>query len=224
MTRTTNARVAGFTFLFYIAAGVLSMVLFGRASRGEGIAERLASIAQHVTDVRVVVVLSLLTCFSALVLGVTLYALTRDQDPDLAMMGLVCRVGEGLVGIGLPTTLVLLWLATATGADAPDAGAAQALGAFLLKVESKTSLISATLFAVGSSLFCWLFLRGRMIPVPLAWLGVGASVLLVVALPLQLAGFAGGLFFELMWIPMLAFEVPVALWLVIKGAAVPARR
>jgi len=34
MTRTTNARIAGFTFLVYIAAGITSMVLFTRASRG----------------------------------------------------------------------------------------------------------------------------------------------------------------------------------------------
>jgi hypothetical protein len=37
MTRTTNARIAGFTFLLYIGAGVTGMVLFGRATSGEGI-------------------------------------------------------------------------------------------------------------------------------------------------------------------------------------------
>ena len=31
MTRTTNARIAGFTFIFYIAAGITSLVLSGRA-------------------------------------------------------------------------------------------------------------------------------------------------------------------------------------------------
>ena len=35
MTRTTNARIAGFTFLAYIAAGITSMVLFRRAAPGE---------------------------------------------------------------------------------------------------------------------------------------------------------------------------------------------
>ena len=35
MTRTTNARVAGFTFLLYIAAGVTQMVLFGKATSAE---------------------------------------------------------------------------------------------------------------------------------------------------------------------------------------------
>jgi len=80
MTRTTNARIAGFTYLFYIAAGISSMVLFGRAASGEGIAVKLAGIAQHATDVRVVFVLSLLTCFAALVLAVTLRATSGQES------------------------------------------------------------------------------------------------------------------------------------------------
>ena len=168
MTRTTNARIAGFTFLFYIAAGIASLILSGRP---------------HATDV-----LSLLTSFSALVLGVTLYSITREQDPDLAMLALTCRVIEGIPGT--PATIY---------------------------------------FAVGSTLFCWLLLRGRMIPVALAWLGVIASAVLAVILLLQRAGLFGGSinWFSgatwLMWFPMLVFEVTLALWLIIKGVAATAR-
>jgi hypothetical protein len=224
MTRTTNARIAGFTFLFYIAVGITSMVLFNRATRGEGIAAKLAGAAEHATDVRVVVVLTLFASLSALVLGVTLYAITREQDPDLAMLAMACRVVEGVNGANsIPRTLGLLWVATATGANAPDTGAAHALGAYLLR---EGSGVSATFFAVGSTLFSYLLLRGRMVPVPLARLGVFASVLLVVGLPLELAGFGffGGLVGWLIWLPMLVFEVTLALWLLIKGAAMPPRR
>ncbi len=159
------ARVAGFTFLFYIAAGIASLILARQP---------------HVTDV-----LSIFTSLSALVLGVTLYAITREQDPTLAMLAMVCRVVEAIPGD------------------------------------------SAIFFAVGSLLFAWLFLRGRMIPVVLAWLGVLASVLLVVILPLQLAGLFGGAttwsssVTWLVWLPMLVFEVTLALWLIIKGVAQP---
>ena len=221
MTRTTNARVAGFTLLFYIAAGISSMVLFGRAVSGEGTAAKLASIAQHTSDVRILILLYLLQCFSAVVLAVTLYAITREQDADLAMLGLTCRLGEGvLAATGIPSTLGLLWLATATGPGAPDPAAAQALGTYLL---TNYVALTATFFAVGSLLFSYLFLRGRMIPLPLAWLGVAASALLVLGLPLQLAGFLRGQIPMLMWMPMLAFEVPLALWLLIKGVRAPAR-
>src|SRR5262249_40463874 len=98
MTRTTNARVAGVTFLAYIALGVPAMILSGRATGAHGIAAQLAGIAQHASDVRIAAVLDLCCTFAAVVLAVTLYAITRDQDPDIAMLGLTCRVGEGVVG------------------------------------------------------------------------------------------------------------------------------
>jgi hypothetical protein len=50
-----------------------------------------------------------------------------------------------------------------------------------------------------------------------------------VILPLQSAGLLGGLASWsdsaawLVWMPMLAFEVALALWLLIKGVAVPTR-
>ncbi len=62
-----------------------------------------------------------------------------------------------------------------------------------------------------------------MIPTSLAWLGVVASALLVVGLPLQIAGLLSEAIVSLMWLPMLAFEVPLGLWLLIKGAVAPAR-
>ncbi len=77
-------------------------------------------------------------------------------------------------------------------AGALDPPAANALGALLVKVDGWSPNIGAFAFAVGSTLFCWLLLRGLMIPVTLAWLGVVASVLLMVGLPPQLAGLLGG--------------------------------
>ena len=226
MTRTTNSRIAGLVFLLYIATGIAIMILSAQATGAEGIAARLAAIAAHALHVRLTIVLDLLTIMYALLLGVTLYGLTRDQDPELALLALSCRVGEGVL-VAIPTlaTLCLLWLSTASvGASLPDAAAANAIGEFLFKVRGWNTIISATFFAVGSTLFSYLFLRGRLIPVPLAWTGVVASVVLVVGLPLQLAGFLSGLITSLMWIPMAVFEVPLGLWLLIKGVASPASR
>jgi hypothetical protein len=160
----TYARIAGFTFLFYIIAGISSMALPNES---------------QVTDL-----LNLLLNFSAIVLGVTLFMITWEQGPALALLALTCRVMEA--------------------------------------VHDE----SAIFFALGSTLFCWLLLRGRMIPIVLAWLGVVSSALLVVVLPLQLAGLFGGSMSWsasitwIVWLPMLVFEVAFALWLIIKGVAV----
>jgi hypothetical protein len=163
-SRLIYARVAGFTFLFYIVAGLTSMALDDQSP---------------MTDL-----LSVLMSLSALVLGVMLYGLTREQEPIVALLALTCRVIEA------------------------------------------TQFESAIFFAVGSTLFSWLLLRGRMIPTPLAWFGVIASVLLVVVLSLQLAGLFGPANWAssatwLVWLPMLVFEVVLSLWLLIKGVAIP---
>lgn len=221
MTRITNARIAGVTFLAYIAAGITDMRLHTRATAGTDMAGRLASIAEHADDVRYTVLLGMVEVFCALVLGVTLYAITRDEDPDLATLGMICRVAEGVIGaLSLPGTLALLWLATTTGADAPDLAAVHTLAAYLMRGDMA---FTATFFAVGSTLFAWLLLRGRMIPAVLGWIGVVASVLLVICLPLQLVGFLRGPLTQWMWLPMFFFEVPLALWFLIKGVAAPAR-
>ena len=56
----------------------------------------------------------------------------------------------------------------------------------------------------------------------LAWLGVLASALLVVGLPLELAGVLSGSVVQFLWIPMAAFEIPLALWLIVRGVGAPA--
>jgi len=170
MTRRTNATIAGVTFLVYIVAGITSLALRNRLN--------------------VAPILTLITSFCALVLGVTLYAITREQDRDLALLALLCRAIEAIPGHG--------------GGE--------------------------IYFAVGSTLFCWLLLAGRMIPAALAWLGVVASALLVVVLLLRMAGLFGpgtnwsSSLTWIMWLPMLVFELTFAAWLIVKGVAAPARR
>ena len=221
-SRQFFARLAGATFIVYMAAGATVVLLMNRATSAEGTAATLARIAEHASDVRVAILLELLECFSALVLAVTLFGITRDVNHELAMLALVCRVGEGVLGaIGIPKTMGLLWLATAAAAaGAPDVATASMLGAFFL-VPVQGAIVGAPFFAVGSMIFSWLLLRGRMVPVLLAWLGVLASILLVVGLPLQLADFLKGPMTGYMWLPMIAFQVVLGLWLLIKGVATP---
>lgn len=170
MTRTTAARLAGFTFLFYIAVGISSM-----AGAFRGPAADLAIYAQNA---------------SAVILALTLFVVTRVEQPVVAALGALFRFAEGALGPALDL-----------------AGMAV----------SRPTLVAATLFAIGSLFFCWLLLRGRMLPRALAWTGLIASVILVVGLPLQLAGLLGAPITMLMWMPMLAFEVPGGLWLLARG-------
>src|SRR6059036_3380424 len=100
MSIRTNARLAGVAYLLYIAAGITSMGYKPAAS-----------------------ILGLITSLCALVLAVTLYAITRAVDPDLALLAMACRIVESVPG---------------------------------------NTLHAEFFFAVGSTIFCWLLLRGRL--------------------------------------------------------------
>ena len=167
MTIATNARIAGVTYIVYVAAGMSMMAVAGQES--------------------LTGVLAIFTSFSALVLGVTLYAITREQDPDLALLALACRFLEAVPGDGY------------------------------------------IYFAVGSTIFSWLLLKGRMIPAALAWLGVVSSAALFVLLIAQRLGYLGGAgswASPVTWaisLPVLIFELAFAVWLLTRGVATHAR-
>jgi hypothetical protein len=216
VTKTANARIAGAAYLLYIALGVPTLILMSRATRGEDITAKLATMALHGNEVRIAIILGLITCFLAITLAVTLHAMTREEDADLAQIAMACRIGEGILGGGfLFATLGLLWAATSN----EPADRSSALPAFFFKVGDWSPLIAGTFFAVGSTVFCWLLLRGRTISIPLAWLGVIGSAILVIGLPLQLAGYLHGMVVSLLWIPVAIFELVLGPWWIIKGAS-----
>jgi hypothetical protein len=220
MTRRRNAQLAGFAFLLYIATGITSMIALPGNGAETGTSERLARAARHASSVPLEILFAILMMACAVTLGVTLYALTRDVDRELAALGLVFRVMEGMIAASAPLfTLALLHLAT----NGSDAEATNEIAALLFRADQWKVTIAAMLFAFGSLFFTWLLLRGRIIAPPLAWLGVIASIILVICVPLQLMGSLRGPAVMAMWIPMAAFEIPLGVWWLMKGTAEPVR-
>jgi hypothetical protein len=212
MSSSITARVAGIAFLIYIAGGIASLVLTQAAGGSGDIATRLASMAENVALLRYAALLDLVCAFCALTLAVTLYALTSAHGATTAMLAMVCRIVEGvLVTTSLSDSLAILWLADE---PAESSGAVHVLASYVMRSEVT---LTSIFFAAGSLLFAWLLLRGRLIPAPLAWLGVFASLLLLVVLPPQLVGLASDPRLAAAWLPMLLFEVPLALWLIVRG-------
>lgn len=212
MSERSAARLAGALFLLVIAVVLASSAAAG--SGAGGIAERLDGIATNPSGLRLSIVLLAVAGVATLGLAAMLHAITRRQEPSLAAFALACRAVEaGLYAVQILGAMLLLSLSR------QRTGSARDLGAATVDIAAWSTNVGACFFAVGSAVFAYLLLRSRAIPRPLASLGLLASLLLAVSVPLQSA--AGAVTADgagiLLWLPMLAFEITAGGWLLIKG-------
>lgn len=213
MTERMDARIAGWTYLSYIVFAMTSNVLFRRATSGDDAGQRLSSLARMISTARVTVLLDLAQMVCALLLAVTLYRLVKAVNPTLALLAMVFRLGEGLlVSIPLLGKLELMQLATIPAAGATntlrDIGFAEEL------LHRPDNGFSEFCFVVGGFIFACLFLRGRLIPLWLAWTGVVTIGLQLLCVPLHIAGIVPGQIVNLVWLSILLYEVPLGIWLI----------
>ena len=213
MTLRNDARLAGVLYLSYFVFTMASVIIYGNAVTGADILQRLTSMSRTLTEVRVTVLFDLLQVICALGLAVTLYRLTNGVDKTLAMIAMLFRVGEGLLGTtSIAGKLQLMRLAAQVQDHAADA---TLLGNYVsIRPDAE---FSEFCFVIGGFLFAYLFLRGRLIPSLLAWIGVITIGLQVICLSLQIAGFVDESIVDKIWFLILCYEIPLGIWLIVKG-------
>jgi hypothetical protein len=216
MTQRNDARLAGYAYLLYIVFAMSSSLLFARAVAGEDTAHRLSSLARMVWTARLTVLLDLYQTVCALVLATTLYSLVKTVNPTLARLALLFRVGEGLLA-ALPTLSKLELMQLVANRSNSSANAATDLSLASELLHRPDSGFSEFCFVVGGFLFAWLFLRGQLIPRPLAWIGVITIGAQLICVPLHIAMMVPGSVENALWLPILLYEVPLGIYLIAKG-------
>jgi hypothetical protein len=110
----------------------------------------------HAPIMCIKVVLTLLAFVNAVVLGVALYGITRQEDHEIALLALASRIAEGVLNaVAVLVPLALLWLAaSADGATVTGAAVTHTLAALLLKTRTWITTISG-FRAVGLASGAW---------------------------------------------------------------------
>ena len=216
MTQCIEARVAGWAYLGYIVSAMSSSLLFGKATAGGDVTQKLFTLSNMMGTARITVLLDLLGTVCALVLAVMLYRLVKVVDPTLALLAMLFRVGEGLLG-SLPqlSKLELMRLATTPVVGPVDSSSYLSLANQMLHRPDEG--FSEFCFVAGGFLFACLFLRGRLIPRWMAWTGVVTIGVQLVLIPLHIAMMVPGWIVNWLWLPILVYEVPLGIWLIVKG-------
>ena len=216
MTKRTEAKVAGYTYLSYIVFAMLSTVLSSKTTVGADTSQMLATLQNTIWIARGTVLLDLLQIVCAVVLAVTLYRLSKVVDATLAMIAMGFRFGEGLLGfLPLLGKLELMKLATGSnGLCAENTGCLAVAGEIFNR---PGDLFTQFCFVVGGSLFAYLLLAGHLIPRWIAWTGVITIGLQLICVTLNVAAILPGRVVNLLWFPILLYEVPLGVFLIRKG-------
>ena len=191
-----------------------SSILFEKTTSGADVGQTLATLRQMMSTARVTVLLDLLQIVCAMVLAVTLYRLVKTVSPTLALLAMTFRIGEGLLGaLPLLSKLELMRLASSS------VGSADYLTRGSELLHRPDHGFSEFCFVVGGFVFACLFLRGRLIPRWMAWTGVVTIGVQLICVPLHIAMIVPGSVMNLLWMPILLYEIPLGVWLIVKGTA-----
>jgi len=162
---------------------------------------------------------------SVVILSLALYAILRTANRNLALLALLCRLGEAILG-GLSVLGSLVALLLLNGEDysaAFETEQLQALVGLFLDVGSAALPIVFVFLSLGSIVFCYLFFQTRYVPRVLAALGVFSYLLSLIwsFVSILLPDHASLMVFGA---PAILFEVVFGFWLMIKGANIQPSR
>ena len=215
------ARVAGIAYLVIMSVAMLygGLVESKLVVSGND-AATANNILAHESLFRLGIVLALVIYVSVVVASWALYVILRTVHQNLALLALLFRSAEAIVGAAtvLTSFAALYALAGNDVSNAFEAQQLQALAARFLDVRTAGLDIVLILIGIGATVFCYLLFKSKYIPRPLAAWGI-FTYLSMLSLGLVSVLFPGHpLILEtILYGVGGSFEFVFGLWLLFKG-------
>jgi hypothetical protein len=158
------------------------------------------------------------------VLSLALYVILKTVNKNLALLALLMRFGEGIIG-GVVTLLGgLIPLLLLNGETEFETEQLQALIGLFLDVQTAGLNIVIIFMGLGGIVFCYLFLKSKYIPRVLAAWGILTYLtMLILSFVNILLPNLPEMIAVALYTPGALFEVIIGLWLLFKGVNVQQR-
>jgi hypothetical protein len=212
-------------FLFINVTGIFGEVFV----RGSLLSGDATQVAQNIISAerlyRLSIVSDVVMLTGVLVLIWALYVLLRPVNRDLALLAVLLRMVEIAVSVAatVASLIAVRLLTSAEYLNLFEAGELHALSRLARNAFGFGLDVGFIFVGLGSAVFAYLLLRSQYIPRMLARWGVFASVLFA-TYHLVIIAFPGAVK-PLMYVsfaPMGIYEISIGLWLLMKGAKIPA--
>lgn len=218
---TIYARVAGAAYLATILLGifVVNLVTARLVVPGDS-AATIDNIMANVALYRIGVAGEIMMYALVILLAYALYVVLRSVNRNMAMLALLWRMAEAIVGSTLTVVSGILPLLLLESGSAIDPDQLHALVDALLAVRSNGLDVVLIFIGLGGTIFCYLFWKSRFIPRLLAaWGMVTYLTMLALSLTSLLTPIDESMKL-LFYAPGGLFEILLGIWLLLKGVAV----
>jgi len=215
MNTTKNTiKFLGAAFLLQAIAAVGWTLLLGQLIVPGDITASMTNIANNPLQMRASIVLTMITVMAIVMLGSLLFVTLRKVNGPIALVALGLYLIEvAVLAVSRIPAFALLRVSQESVAAGHPAYL-QTLGNLLYESADFGDWFHMLPFAVGATLFYYLFFKSGYIPRPLALFGLIAAPLALMGTLLGLLGFEVPI---AVLIPNLPFELGMGLWLLIKG-------
>lgn len=214
-----NAILIGIYFILAAVTSIIGLIMYGPLLNQSNY---LVAGAANGNQIVFAAVMELSLVVSMVGTAVTMFPILRQYSERIALAHLCFRFFEAVViMIGITSMLALLTLSREfSSSTAADEQSYRVVGTALIAIHDWTFMIGPNfMLGINTLMYSYIFFQTRLIPRPIAIIGlVGANSVFLAAL-LELFGIIEQLstWGAILAIPVALTEMSLAIWLIIKG-------
>ena len=208
-------RLLGAAFLLVAIASMVSGIILLQPLIVSGnIIDSMTNISNNALQMRASIVGEMITAIGIVILGVLLFVTLKKQNMKIALVALGLYLIEAalLAASRIPAFSLLRISQESVIAGHP--AYLQTLGNLFYESQSFGYDLHMLPFALGATLFYYLFFKSGFLPRVLSLWGLIAAPLALIGILFALFGYDVPI---VVFIPNLPFELAIGLWLMVKG-------
>jgi len=212
-------RLIGVAFLLQaVTSAFVGLILLEPLKVSNNITATMINYANSAMQVRVGIVVEMITVTALIILSALLYLALRNQNQKIALVALGLRLTEvALLAVSRIATFTFLGISQAFISEGYPPYL-QTLGDLAFETQETAYSIGMIFFTLGGTLFYYLLFKSRYVPRALSGFGLIAAPLALIGELFTLLGFAVPL---IVFLPNLPFELTIGVWLLTKGFSSP---
>jgi hypothetical protein len=208
-------RLLGAAFLLQaVAALVWSAFLLPPLIVSDSITDTMTNISNNALQMRASIVVTMITAIGIVILGALLFVTLKKQNRDIALVALGLYIMEASILAASRIPAFSLLRISQESVIAGHPAYLQTLGNLLYESAEFGDWLHMLPFALGATMFYYLFFKSGYIPRALSLFGLIAASLALIGTPLVLLGYDIPI---IVFIPNLPFELGIGVWLIVKG-------